>query len=313
MQQWPFAFLSILMSFLKNLALVPLAGLLTGTAVLLTAELAVGYPSRRTADVAYVDRAAPDFDPKGHLLDVYQPKKAAPTAAGYPVVLFIHGGSWNSGSKDFYSFIGRRLAKQGVVAVVINYRLAPQVEIPVMADDCARALAWTVQNIGRYGGNPSRIFTMGHSAGGGLAALLATDNELLARHGLGQNPVRGAILDDPAGLDMYTYLSKLEYPGDAQYLIPWGKDPAVWKRYSALYYLTPAAPPILLFIGGKTYPSITNSSLKFQKQLVALGHPTAYTVLPGKKHIPMLLQLYWQHNVIYKALLQLVGRPAPAG
>ena len=298
------------MSFLRFVFLTPLALLLTAGTLLLATELAVGYPSRRTADLTYVPASAADFDAKRHLLDVYQPKKAAPTPAGYPVVIFIHGGSWNSGSKDFYSFIGRRLAKQGVVAVVINYRLAPQVLIPQMADDCARALAWTSQNIGRYGGDPARIFTMGHSAGGGLAALLATDNELLARHGLPQNPVRGAILDDPAGLDMFTYLSKLEYPGDEEYLIPFGKDPAVWKQYSALYHLTPAAPPFLLFIGGDTYPSITNSSLKFQRALVALRHPTAYTVLPGKKHVPMLLQLYWQNNMIYKALLKMVAQPS---
>jgi acetyl esterase/lipase len=298
------------MSFFRLLFLTPLALMLTAGTVLVATELAVGYPSRRTADVAYVPASAPDFDAKGHLLDVYQPKKAATSPGGYPVVIFIHGGSWNSGSKGFYSFIGRRLAKQGVVAVIINYRLAPQVQIPQMADDCARALAWTVHNISRYSGDPARIFTMGHSAGGGLAAQLATDNDLLARHGLPQNPVRGSILDDPAGLDMYTYLSKLEYPGDAQYLIPFGKDPAVWKQYSALYHLTPAAPPFLLFIGGNTYPSITNSSLKFQKALVALRHSTAYTVLPGKKHVPMLLQLYWQNNVIYKALLKMVAQPA---
>lgn len=289
------------------LFLAPLALLFTTAVVLLATELAVAYPSRRTADVPYVPAAAADFDPKGHLLDVYQPNKPAPTAAGYPVVLFIHGGSWNSGSKGFYSFIGRRLAKQGVVAVIINYRLAPQVQIGAMADDCARALAWTVHNIKGYGGDPARVFVMGHSAGGGLAALLATDAALLARHGLPPTAVRGALLDDPAGLDMLDYLTKLEYDGDAQYLVPFGRDPAVWKQYSALYHLTPAAPPFLLFIGGKTYPSISKSSLKFQQQLAAVGHPTAYTVLPGKHHVPMVLQLYWQHNVIYKALLEMVN------
>ncbi|WP_375418805.1 alpha/beta hydrolase [uncultured Hymenobacter sp.] len=292
---------------LSRLLLAPLALLLTAAALLLATELAAAYPSRRTADLPYVAATASDFDAKRHVLDVYQPRKAAPAAGGYPVVVFIHGGSWNSGSKGFYSFIGRRLAKQGVVAVIINYRLAPQVQIPQMAADCARALAWTVQNIKAYGGDPARIFTMGHSAGGGLAALLATDNALLARHGLPQNPVRGALLDDPAGLDMYEYLTKLEYEGDAQYLGPWGQDPAGWKAHSALYKLTPAAPPFLLFIGEKTYPSILHSSRKFQVQLAALGHPAAYTVLPGKRHVPMVLQHYWQNNVIYKELLRMVN------
>jgi acetyl esterase/lipase len=267
-------------------------------------EYATARPSRRTQDVAYVPATDPTFDAERHLLDVYAPRKKVATA--YPVVVFIHGGSWNSGNKNFYSFVGRRLAKQGVVAVVINYRLSPKVEVPAMADDCARAVAWTTEHIREYGGNPQRLFVMGHSAGGGLAALLAADNRLFERRGLAQNPIKGAILDDPAGLDMLDYLTKLEYPNDAQYLIPYGKQPTVWKDVSALYHVTATAPPFLIFIGGETYPSIRNSSRKFEQKLTALGHPPKFTVLPGKKHAPMVLQLYWKDNVIYQELLKMV-------
>jgi acetyl esterase/lipase len=267
-------------------------------------EYATARPSRRTQDIAYVPATDPTFDAERHLLDVYAPRKKAATA--YPVVVFIHGGSWNSGNKNFYSFVGRRLAKQGVVAVVVNYRLSPKVEVPAMADDCARAVVWTTEHIREYGGNPQQLFVMGHSAGGGLAALLAADNRLLARRGLTPNPIKGAILDDPAGLDMLDYLTKLEYPNDAQYLIPYGKQPEVWKEVSALYHVTAAAPPFLIFIGGETYPSIRNSSRKFEQKLTALGHPPKFTVLPGKKHAPMVLQLYWKDNVIYRELLKMV-------
>ncbi|RSK50832.1 alpha/beta fold hydrolase [Hymenobacter rigui] len=268
-------------------------------------EYAVARPSRRTADIAYVPASDTAFQARGHQLDVYAPKRK--TATPYPVVVFIHGGSWNSGNKNFYSFIGRRLAKQGVVAVVINYRLAPQVHVPQMADDCTRAVIWTAAHIAAYGGDPQRIFVMGHSAGGGLAALLAADDTLFRRWGLTQNPVRGAVLDDPAGLDMYEYLRKMEYPHDDQYLVPFGHDPAVWKQVSALYQLTEHTPPVLLLTGGETYPSISSSSRRFQQRLSALGHSPRYTVLPGKTHIPMVLQLYWQHNIIYQQLLPFVG------
>ncbi|WP_345227296.1 alpha/beta hydrolase [Hymenobacter koreensis] len=270
-------------------------------------EYATAQPSRRTADVPYVPATDTAFSAERHLLDVYAPRKKA--SALRPVVVFMHGGSWNSGQKNFYSFIGRRLAKQGVVAVVINYRLAPQVRVPQMADDCARAVIWATEHIREYGGDPQRIFTMGHSAGGGLAALLAADNRLFARRGLAQNPVRGAILDDPAGLDMYDYLQKMEYGNDAQYLVPFGTDPAVWRETSALYHVTAASPPFLIFIGGETYPSIRNSSQKFRDKLVSLGRPPLYAVLPGKKHVPMVLQLYWKNNVIYRELLTLVNAP----
>lgn len=291
----------------RFLLLTPVAVLLAAVVVMLATEYVVARPSRRTKDVAYVTASAPDFDKERHVLDVYSPKKTAPNGAGYPVVLFIHGGSWTSGNKNIYTFIGRRLAKQGVVAVVINYRLAPAVHVPEQAADCARALAWTVNNIKQYGGDPARVFVMGHSAGGGLAALLATDSELLAANGLSQNPVRGAIMDDPAGLDMYSYLKEMKYEGDAQYIVPFGKDPAVWKQQSAIYKIRPGIPPFIFYIGGETYPSISGSSGRFRDRLKAIGQPAPYTIIPGRHHIPMVLQLYWQHNIVYQGLLKFVG------
>ena len=287
--------------------LTPVALLLAALVLILATEYVAARPSRHTKDVAYVPASAPDFDKERHILDVYSPKEKAPNAAGYPVVLFIHGGSWTSGNKNIYTFIGRRLAKQGVVAVLINYRLAPAVHVPEQAADCARALAWTVANIKQHGGDPARVFVMGHSAGGGLAALLATDDALLARHGLPQNPVRGAVMDDPAGLDMYSYLKDMKYAGDQEYLVPFGSDPAVWKAQSAIYKIRPGIPPFLFYIGGETYPSISGSSGRFRDRLKAIGQPAPYTVIAGRHHIPMVLQLYWQNNIIYKGLLKLVG------
>lgn len=289
---------------------MPLAGLLAAVVVVLATEYGVARPSRRIRNVAYVPASAPDVDPARHRLDVYAPNAAAPDTAGYPVVLFIHGGSWTSGNKNLYAFIGRRLARQGLVAVLLNYRLAPAVRVPEQAADCARALAWTVQHIRAYGGNPARVFVMGHSAGGGLAALLATDDALLARHGLPRNPVRGALLDDPAGLDMYRYLQEMRYEGDQQYLVPFGPDPAGWKAQSPLYQIRPGLPPFVLFIGGETFPGISRSAGRFRDRLKATGQPPTYIVQPGKHHIPMMLQLYWQHNIIYQELRKLVGNDA---
>ncbi len=294
----------------RFLLLTPVALLLAALVVVLATEYVVARPSRRTPNIAYVAATAPDFDKEHHLLDVYAPHKASPGSARYPVVLFIHGGSWTSGSKNLYSFVGRRLTRQGVVAVVISYRLAPAVHVPEQAADCARALAWTIGNIQQYGGDPARVYVMGHSAGGGLAALLATDDALLAANGLPRNPVRGAIMDDPAGLDMYNYLKESKYEGDEKYKMPFGNDPAVWKEMSPIYKIKPNLPPFLFFIGGETYPSISGSSGRFRDQLKATGQAPGYTVIPGRHHIPMVLQLYWQHNIIYQGLLKLVGAPS---
>ena len=292
--------------FFRLLALPPL-GLLLVAVGLLAHEQAIASASRRVADIAYVATTAPDFDTKNHRLDIYQPK---PTAAPRPVVLFIHGGSWNSGSKDnlLYRAIGRRLAKQGFVGVVISYRLSPQALVPTQADDCARALAWTVAHIAEYGGNPARIVLMGHSAGGGLAALLATGSDtLLAKHGLPSTAAHAVLLDDPAGLDMLTYLQKQEYEGDAQYLVPFTRNPAVWRQSSALYHVRAGAPPYSIYIGGDTYPSISSSAARFAERLRQLGQPPTYTVLPGKKHVGMVTQLFWNTNSIYRELHRLAG------
>jgi acetyl esterase/lipase len=295
-----------MMRIFRWLALPPFGLLLAAAVVLLANEWAVGRASRRVADVAYVATTAPDFDAKRHRLDIYQP--TAKTTALRPVVLFIHGGSWSSGSKDdiLYKAIGRRLAKNGFVGVVISYRLAPQVLVPQQADDCARALAWTVAHIADYGGDPKRLVLMGHSAGGGLAALLATGSDtLLAKHGVPARAVHAVLLDDPAGLDMLDYLTKMEYPNDAQYLVPFSKDPTVWRQASALYHMRAGAPPMSIYIGGETYPSIKNSSEKFQQRLTQLGEVPKYTILPGKKHVGMVTQLFWAGNELYDELKRL--------
>ncbi|WP_128546847.1 alpha/beta hydrolase [Larkinella soli] len=281
------------------------AGVLVLMAVLTAAnEWAVARSVHRTKDLAYVEAGSPGFPTERHRLDVFAP--AGPTTAKRPVVVFIHGGSWNSGSKNLYGFIGRRLAHRGLVAVVINYRLSPSVQVPAMAEDCARAVVWTQKHIGRFGGDGERIFVMGHSAGGGLAALLAVDDSLFSRLGSSKNPVRGAVLDDPAGLDMLDYLRKMEYPGDEQYLVPFGRDPAVWRSMSALYRVRSGIPPLLVYVGEKTYPSIARSTRKFRDRLRETGAPFRFTVFPGKKHVGMVAQLFWKNNRIYKDLLHLV-------
>jgi len=292
--------------FFRWLALPPLGLLLATAAVLLANEWAVARASHRVADVPYVAASAPDFDAQRHRLDIYQP--TAEAAAPRPVVLFIHGGNWNSGSKDdiLYKAIGRRLAKNGFVGVVISYRLAPQVLVPQQAADCARALAWTVAHIKEYGGDPAHLVLMGHSAGGGLAALLATGSDsLLAPYGLPATAAHAVLLDDPAGLDMLDYLTKMQYPNDAQYLVPFSKDPAVWRQASALYHLRAGAPPMSIFIGGETYPSIKTSSETFRQRLTQLGAVPKYTILPGRKHVGMVTQLFWANNELYDELRRL--------
>jgi acetyl esterase/lipase len=265
----------------------------------------ISFTSHRTKDIPYKAADAPGFSAEKSLLDVYRPNGKAAQPA--PVVVFIHGGNWNSGSKNIYWFIGRRLAKQGVVAVIPSYRLSPAVQVPDMATDCAQAVLWVKNHIAEYGGDPSRIYVMGHSAGGGLAALLATDNSLFTKLGSPENPVKGAILNDPAGINMYDYLTDMKYPSDRQYLTSFGDKPEGWRALSPYYQARSGAPPMLLFVGGATYPSIIAGTKALHEKLQSLNVPNQYKVLPDKKHVPMVKQLFWKRNIIYRETLRMVN------
>ncbi|UFH56447.1 alpha/beta hydrolase [Spirosoma sp. KNUC1025] len=293
------------MLFPRLLWQVPVVVCIVIAALFLINEYAIARSSRRTKDIAYVTASTPGYDSERHRLDVYQPTK--PSTGNRPVMVFIHGGAWNSGNKNLYAYIGRRLADLNIVAVLINYRLSPSVEVPDMALDCARAVSWTQNHIAEYGGDPNRLFVMGHSAGGGLAALLTTDDALFKKLGVSNNPIKGAILDDPGGLDMFDYLTKMEYPGDEKYLIPFGKKPAVWHDVSPMYYVKAGSPPMLIYAGERTYPSIASSTRRFGQRLQELGVTYQFKVIPDKKHIGMVTQLFWKNNVIYTDLLKFVG------
>lgn len=125
-------------------------------------------------------------------LDLYRPAGAAP-AGGWPVVVFFYGGSWNSGERSQYGFVGAALASRGMLALVADYRLYPEVRFPSFLTDSAQALAWGLAHAAEHGGNPQRVFVMGHSAGGYNAAMLALDGRWLAATGHSPRELAGFI------------------------------------------------------------------------------------------------------------------------
>ncbi|SDU14914.1 alpha/beta hydrolase [Pseudomonas yamanorum] len=137
----------------------------------------------KTSSIAYGD------DPR-QKLDIYRPVTALPDA---PVVVFFYGGSWNSGSKDDYGFVGEALASRGIVVVIADYRLYPQVRYPLFLQDGAQAVAWAHQHSADYGGDPRKLYVMGHSSGAYNAAMLALDPQWLAGVGLSPSVFKGWI------------------------------------------------------------------------------------------------------------------------
>ena len=146
-------------------------------------------------DVPYATPAA-----ERQILDIYSPKDAKKL----PVVFWIHGGGWQVGDKKEVQIKPQAFMDKGFVFVSTNYRLLPNVEMKVIVQDIAKSIHWVHDHIAEHGGDPQRMFVMGHSAGAQLAALICTDDRYLKAEGLpltfikGCVPVDGDTYDVPA-------------------------------------------------------------------------------------------------------------------
>lgn len=135
------------------------------------------------ADQAYGDN-------QRQKLDVYFPKENIQSA---PVVVFYYGGSWRGGERGNYAFVGEALAAHGMIAVVVDYRVYPEVTYPAFLQDSASAVAWVEKERQQWQDQPQPLFVMGHSAGAYNAAMLALDDRWLAEQNLSRDILSGWI------------------------------------------------------------------------------------------------------------------------
>lgn len=127
-----------------------------------------------------VDESVAYADGARRTLDVYRLKGRK----GSPVIVFFYGGSWQNGSKETYAFAATALARRGYVVVVPDYRVYPEVLYPAFLQDSAQAVLWAKRNAERLGGDPNKLFLMGHSAGAYIAAMLTIDQRWLKTAGM---------------------------------------------------------------------------------------------------------------------------------
>ena len=257
---------------------------------------------QRSKDISYM-QANPEINLPEKQLNVFAPKKADKL----PVLIFIHGGSWNKGRKEIYDFMGTRFARRDVVTVIIDYPLAPDYKVPEMEKAAVQAVNWVYNHIETYGGDPDQIYVSGHSAGGHLAALAAIKKEPYQELGF-SNPLKGAILNDPAGLDWYWFLTerKEKYDAEDNY-DAFSANPEVWKAYSPIYFLTGNEVPLLILEGEKTYPGIRLTVDRFKEVAEEKGSNLDYSFYEKKKHIPMVTQYFWTWSKGYKDVFEFMG------
>jgi acetyl esterase/lipase len=156
------------------------------------------------SDIHYVENGH-----KRHVLDIYTPE--GPAGKSLPVMFWIHGGGWQAGDKSDVALKPKALTERGFVFVSTNYRLLPEVEMGELIDDVAGSLGWVHRNIAKYGGDPTRIFVGGHSAGAQLAALICIDDRYLKKEGVSFDVLKGCVPVDGDTYDIPKIIMTAEH------------------------------------------------------------------------------------------------------
>ena len=225
-----------------------------------------------TTDLAYGSNAR-------QKLDVYRPQ----TAQRAPVILFWYGGSWQHGDKDYYQFVGTSLARRGFVAILPDYRLAPDHAFPAFVEDAASAVRWARDHAEDYGGDRDRIYISGHSAGGHSALMLALDPQYLRAVGLAPSDIAGVVsLAGPTGLE------NLRGEGLKGVFPPAVPDGAISPIALARLHAA-TAPPILLMTGLDDDVVYASSVAKLADSIRTGGGTVAVKAYPGIGHIGLML------------------------
>jgi arylformamidase len=186
------------------------------------------------------------------VLDVYSP----PMAKNLPVVFWIHGGGWQTGDKTSVQIKPQAFMDKGFVFVSTNYRLLPSVDMATIVRDVAKSIRWVHDHIAEHGGDPKRLFIMGHSAGAQLAALVCTDGRYLKAEGLslaitkGCVPVDGDTFDVPAIIETAETRHRVHGLPQAKFghREKFGNDPAKHRDFSAVTHVArgKGIPPFLI-------------------------------------------------------------------
>ncbi|KOR40154.1 carboxylesterase [Xanthomonas oryzae] len=217
------------------------------------------------------------FDPAhGLALDVYQPRGAVDA----PVVVFFYGGTWKRGARANFRWLGRALARQGVITMVADYRKFPQVGLDGFMTDAAEATAWSYRNAHLYGGSPHRVTVMGHSAGAHLAVLLGSDSRWLQLQGLTPRQLCGVV--GLAGPYVFMPLT------DRDLIEIFGSTAAAAEPIS---HVDGDEPPMLLQHGARDKVVAPSNSIAMQAALQRADGNAQLALYPDMGHMRLLLSL----------------------
>ena len=223
--------------------------------------------SYQTSDVI----ASSDYAKERCKLDFYRPDGVK----GFPTVIYYHGGGLRNGGRS----IPTALKNRGWGVIGVDYRLHPKVSHPVYIEDAAAALAWAFKNVAKHGGDPTKIFVTGISAGGYLTAMVGLDKTYLAKHGIDANQIAALL---PVTGQMITHQTvRVE-----QKIEPSRFRPTI-DTFAPLHHVRKDAPPILCVTGGWGVDMLMRAeeNLYFVSMMKLVGHQDVrHVVIEGADH-----------------------------
>ena len=212
-------------------------------------------------------------------LDIYMPIEEV--ADPMPVLLFIHGGAWRQGAKDWMGFIAPSVIGLPAIFISVGYRLAPETKYPGAEDDCRAGLKWVHQNISRYGGDPDRLFVGGHSSGGHLAAMLALCPDKLKAEELPKDVVKSCFAMSGV-FDLAT-----SRQDSVTNFLP---SMDMVKQASPMNQVKGNTVPFYISIGEHDNPLLIPQASQMADLLRAEGSPVEFLEFKGCDHLEMNLE-----------------------
>ncbi len=240
-------------------------------------------------------------------LDIYHPLPTALAAnAAKPLVVFFFGGTWSSGDRASYKFVGEALASRGAVVAIPDFGLSPAFTYPVFVQDSALAVKWALDNAARLGANPQQVYVMGHSSGAYNAAMVALDPRWLGQ--LGASPAQLAGWTGLAG--PYDFLP-IGVP-EAQVAFNWPNTPA---DSQPLAHASAGAPRTLLIAASKDkLVDPLRNTAQLAAKLRAAGVSVQTSVFDDLGHLTLIgavaKPLHWLGGPVLPPILDFLGLPA---
>jgi acetyl esterase/lipase len=239
-------------------------------------------------------------------LDLYLPGKR-----GFTTAVFTYGGGWHTGSRKSVTPVGKKLQALGYGCALLSHRLSPKDRFPAQAEDVAAGFAWVKRHIAERGGDPRRVFLMGHSSGAHLSLLVAADPKYLARHRLAPRDIAGVVgLSPPVDLE-----PRKGGGGFGDALLAgrgadvFSRDPAVMKDASPVRHISRAMPPVLLIVGGRDFPMLEADAKAFVEGAKEHKARAASFVSKGRAHMGVVRALLDDKSDVLEQVRAFLSNP----